>query len=190
MGRSVKALFLAWVACIATLPALAAGNEEAAGSYTIGQGDVLTISVWKDESLTRDVIVLPDGTISFPLIGVIRAEGCTLDDLKKEIAARIRRYVPDPVLNVAVRNVNSMYIYVLGRVNNPGRFALAGNINVLQALATAGGLNHFADNNGIKIIRCGEGPGATLDFRYDDVIKGRHLEQNVLLRRGDVIVVP
>ncbi len=187
---SVKAVFLAWMILMMSLPCLAAGNEEAAGGYVIGQGDVLTISVWKDESLTRDVIVLPDGTISFPLIGNITAEGKTVDGLKKEIVTRLKRYVPDPVLNVAVRNVNSMFIYVLGRVNNPGRFALPGNINVLQALATAGGLNPFADSNGIRIIRTGEGAGTTLNFRYDDVVKGKRLEQNVLLKRGDVVVVP
>jgi polysaccharide export outer membrane protein len=176
--------------CMMPLPGQAAAADNAAAGYVIGQGDVLTISVWKDESLTRDVVVLPDGTISFPLIGNIAAEGKTVDELKAEIVSKLRKYVPDPVLNVAVRSVNSMFIYVIGRVNNPGRFALAGNINVLQALATAGGLNPFADNNGIRIIRSGDGGPTTLSFRYDDVARGKRLEQNVMLRRGDVVVVP
>ena len=158
--------------------------------YVIGQGDVLIISVWKDEALTREVAVLPDGTISFPLIGSVTAAGKTVGELKRDIEGRIKRYVPDPVLTVAVKNVNSMFIYVIGRVNNPGRFVLNGTVNVLQALATAGGLNPFADNNGIKIFRIEGGSTSILKFRYNDVTKGKHLEQNIMLKRGDVIVVP
>ncbi len=165
-------------------------NSRVQSDYVIGSGDVLMVSIWKDESLTREVVVLPDGTISFPLIGVIKAEDKTLAELKTEIEQRIKKYVPDPVLWISVRNMNSTYIYILGRVNNPGRFLLGSRVNVLQGLAIAGGLTPFADNNDIKIFRT-EGNGTKLiRFRYNDVIKGKNLEENITLKRGDVIIVP
>jgi polysaccharide biosynthesis/export protein len=189
--KMTRIILLACLAGLFSLSAMAAGNEERKDSdYIIGQGDVLLISVWKDESLTREVVVLPDGTISFPLIGTSIAEGRTVDELKNDIVQKINRFVPDPVLSVAVKSVNSMYVYVIGRVNSPGRFFLNSNVNVLQALAMAGGLTPFAANNSIKIIRNLNGISSTLNFRYGDVAKGTHLEQNVILKRGDVIVVP
>jgi polysaccharide biosynthesis/export protein len=165
-------------------------NTQAQSEYVIGPGDVLMVSIWKDESLTQEVIVLPDGTISFPLIGVIKAEDKTLAELKTEIEKRIKKYVPDPVLWITVRNMNSAYIYILGRVNNPGRFLLNSRVNVLQGLAIAGGLNPFADNNDIKIFRTEENGTKLIRFRYNDVIKGKNLEGNITLKRGDVIIVP
>lgn len=158
--------------------------------YTIGAGDVLVISNWKDESLTKEVVVLPDGTFSFPLIGVVRAEGLTISELKAEVEKRIKKYVPEPVLWVSVRAMNSSYIYVLGRVNNAGRYPLNCTMNVLQALAMAGGLTPFADGDKIKIIRAHQGTPTIISFRYNDVVKGKNLEDNINLRRGDIIIVP
>jgi len=165
-------------------------NDSAKKDYTIGPGDVLMISIWKDESLTQEVIVLPDGTISYPLIGLVKAEGKTITELKAEIENRIKKYVPGPVLWVSVRNMNSSLVYVLGRVNNPGRFLLNSRLTVLQGLAMAGGLTPFADNNNIKILRTEEGSTKIFIFRYNDVIKGNSLEENIILERGDVIIVP
>ena len=182
-------LFLSFV----SLQAFAADtqqNTKTQSDYIIGPGDVLMVSIWKDESLTQEVVVLPDGTIAFPLIGIIRAEDKTLAELKTEIEKRIKKYVPDPVLWISVRNMNSAYIYILGRVNSPGRFLLNSRANVLQGLAIAGGLNPFADNNDIKIFRTEEGGTKLIRFRYNDVIKGDNLEQNITLKRGDVIIVP
>ncbi len=191
MQKPVRIFLLAWAIGIVSLSARAADiREHAETGYIIGQGDVLVISLWKDESLTREVVVLPDGTISFPLIGIAKAEGKTLAELKRDIEERIVRFVPEPVLTVTVKSANSMFIYVIGRVNNPGRFFLSGNVNVLQALAMAGGLNPFANKNSIKIIRDAEGTGKIIRFRYSDVIKGKSLEQNIFLMRGDVVVVP
>ncbi|MFH1973977.1 MAG: polysaccharide biosynthesis/export family protein [Pseudomonadota bacterium] len=165
-------------------------STEIPGSYIIGPGDLLDISVWKDESLTRTVVVLPDGRISFPLVGQFMAAGRTLADIRQEMEGRLARYVPDVVLSLDVKQVNSLIIYVLGRINNPGRFILNTNINVMQALATAGGLNPFAKKDEIKIFRH-EGSKTTIfNFDYSDVSEGEHLEQNIQLMRGDVIVVP
>ena len=158
--------------------------------YQIGAGDVLDISVWKDEAQTKTVVVLPDGTISFPLIGQVVAEGKTVTQLTEEIRQKVSQFMPDPVLTVIVHQVNSMLIYVVGRVNNPGRFLLSTNINVLQAITMAGGLNPFAKRDRITVMR-GEGENTTiLPFNYDEVAAGENLAQNIRLRRGDVVVVP
>lgn len=189
---SGKVILLVWLACTLSCAVRAeiSGAVQDSSDYVIGQGDVLTISIWKDESLTREVVVLPDGTISFPLIGTIGAENKTVGGLKKDIESEIKRYVPDPVLSVAVKSINSMYVYVIGRVNNPGRFFLTGNVNVLQALAMAGGLTPFAGANSIRIFRAESGKNSLIPFRYNDVVKGKLLEQNIIMKRGDVIVVP
>ncbi|MGZ8430182.1 MAG: polysaccharide biosynthesis/export family protein [Candidatus Deferrimicrobiaceae bacterium] len=159
--------------------------------YRIGPGDILNIEVWKDNTLSRPVTVLPDGKISFPLIGELTAGDRTVAELKKEIEAKILRYVPDSPLTVEVRQVNSLHIYVLGRVNAPGRFILSSNVTVLQALAIAGGPNAFANRSKIRIFR--EKSGKTTmspPFDYDEVTAGRNIQTNVLLERGDVIFVP
>ena len=157
--------------------------------YVIGPGDVLEISVWKEESLTKRVTVLPDGKIAYPLIGEVVAGGWTIAQLKKEIETRLARFVPDPVLSVGVNQVNSMSIYVIGKVNNPGRFALNANVNVLQALAMAGGLNAFAKRSQIQIFRENGRKTEIYPFDYDEVSDGQKLEQNIQLVRGDVVVV-
>ena len=158
--------------------------------YVIGPGDVLDISVWKEEALTKLVTVLPDGKISFPLIGAITAGGKTLDQLTTELEKKLARFVPDLNLSVLVHQVNSMMVYVIGRVNNPGRFILNSNIDVIQALAMAGGLNPFAEQGNVKIFRKTLDGKKIIDFDYDDVANGKKLEQNIMLKRGDVIVVP
>ncbi len=186
-----KTLLITWIFILST-PALATENVEkwSATDYIIGPGDSLHISVWKNEELTKLLTVLPDGKVSFPLIGDVIAEGKTVAQLRKELKNRISRFVPAPVLSVLVQQVNSMLIYVVGKVNNPGRFILNSNIKVLQGLALAGGLNPFAERNKIKIFR-EEGDNTMIfHFKYDFVSTGKNLEQNIRLKRGDVIVVP
>jgi polysaccharide export outer membrane protein len=158
--------------------------------YIIGAGDALGISVWKDEALTRETVVRPDGYITFPLVGEIVAAGKTASQLKAELEKKLSGYVLDATVTVDVRQAGSMFIFVMGKVNAPGRFVVNSNINVLQALATAGGLNAFAKESDIKIFREENGQIKTFSFDYDDVVKGRHLEQNIRLKRGDIIVVP
>jgi polysaccharide export outer membrane protein len=175
-------------------PAAAAAGAETAvdfgPDYLLGPGDIIDIAVWKDETLTKSVVVLPDGKISFPLIGEIRAAGRTVPQLKQEITKKISPYAPDPIISIEVRQVNSMLVYVIGRVNTPGRLSLNTNINVLQALTMAGGLNSFAKRDKIRIFRR-EGAKTTIfRFKYDDVTEGSDLEQNIVLQRGDIIVVP
>lgn len=177
----------------------ASGSAKAAGtspgpavdaSYRIGIGDVLFISVWKDESLTQQVTVLPDGTISFPLIGEITVNELSLSELKAELSKRLARYIADATISVQAIQLNSQVVYIVGKVNHPGRFMLLNNINVLQALAMAGGLNPYARSGRIRVFRQTPKGTRILPFDYDEVAKGRHLEQNIQLNRGDVIVVP
>ena len=186
-------LLLGVLICLAAaVPAAAADTAmpTIGQSYLIGPGDVLEISVWKEEALTKLVTVLPDGKISFPLIGETMATGKTVAQLKDEIETRLARYVPDPVLSVSIYQMNSLNIYVVGKVNKPGRFALNANADVLQALAMAGGLNSFAKRGQIKVFRKQDGNTKIFDFDYDDVTDGKKLDQNIQLVRGDVIVVP
>lgn len=183
-----RCLLLLMVLVVFSSGGVAASTDKA--EYRIGTGDVLAISVWKDEALTRQVVVLPDGTISFPLIGQVRAEGKPLEELRKVIIKRLAKFVPDPIISMEVAQVNSLMVYVIGKVNRPGRFELMDNINVLQALALAGGLNPYAKSGKIKILRENGRKTEILRFDYDAVAKGKALEQNVSLERGDVIVVP
>ena len=176
--------------------ALAAGASSlpkavaAVSDYVIGPGDVLDISVWKDETLTRLTIVRPDGFITFPLIGDLVAGGKSVPQLRTELEGKLARYVPDSILSLDIKQVNSMIIYVIGKVNGPGRFNLNVDINVLQALATAGGLQIYAKRDKIKIFRERNGKIEILPFNYDDIVEGKQLEQNIRLKKGDVVVVP
>lgn len=158
--------------------------------YVIGPGDIIGVSVWKDDNLTRTVVVMPDGKISLPLVGELVAEGKTVAQFKREVERALSRYTADSTVTVEVKQLNSMFIYVIGRVNIPGRQSLVANTNVLQALAMVGGPNPFAKTGKIKIFRQHEGKTATYSFNYDEIMEGRHLETNIELKRGDVIIVP
>ena len=158
--------------------------------YIIGPGDVIGISVWKDDSLTRTVVVLPDGKITFPLLGDLVAGGKSVAQLKLMLEAGLTRYVADSSVTVEVKQSNSMIIYIIGRVNGPGRQVLVANTNVLQALAMAGGPNPFANKRSIKVFRQESGKTNMYLFDYNEVSEGRHLEMNIELKRGDVIIVP
>lgn len=158
-------------------------------NYLIGPGDVLEISLWKDEALSRLVTVRPDGKISFPLVGEFTAAGKTAADLKNNMEKKIAHYAPEPVLTVIVQQINSLIVYVIGRINRPGHYVLNSNVNVLQILSMAGGLNPFADKKTIKILRKKNEKTEIFYFNYKEVAEGNHLEQNIILKRGDVVVV-
>ena len=158
--------------------------------YRLGAEDVLLVSVWKDEQLTREVVVRPDGMFSFPLVGDIQAENQTVEDIRGELVKRITKYIPNPNVSVSVTKVASYKVYVVGRVNKPGEYVIGHYTDVLQALSLAGGLTPFAGENDIKVMRRVRGGQQAIPFRYGDIRKGRDLEQNILLQRGDVVMVP
>jgi len=159
-------------------------------SYIIGPGDVLEISVWKDESLHREVVVPPDGVIAYPLIGDINTQGMTVTMLREAITQRLFEYVPDATVTVILKNINSLKAFVIGKVNNPGQFTITMDTTVMQILAMAEGLNPFADAGDIQILRRRKNVTVKVPFNYKEVEKGVNLDQNIILQRGDVVVVP
>jgi len=158
--------------------------------YQIGPEDVLEISVWKEEGLKKEVLVRPDGGISFPLAGDMQAAGKTARQLQQEITQRLEKFIADPVVSVAVTKIAGNKIYVIGRVNKPGEFVAGRYVDVLQALTMAGGLTPFAAENDIKILRKNTEKDTVFTFRYSEVKAGKNLDQNIVLRGGDVVVVP
>ena len=156
--------------------------------YRINSGDVLDISVWKEEGLTKDVLVRPDGGISFPLIGDLFVQGATVDDVTGQIIERLSTYLTDPVVTVAIKHSNQKF-YVVGKVNKPGDIMSPSPLTVMQALSMAGGLTPFADQDDITVIHKSGNKNISLTFDYSAVSKGEELEQNITLEPGDVIIV-
>jgi polysaccharide export outer membrane protein len=159
-------------------------------SYKVLPGDLLQVSVWKEPDLQLDLLVRPDGAISFPLAGEIATGNKSVSDLQAELTMRLARFITDPVVTVSVREVLGNKVYVIGQVNNPGEFVVNPQVDVLQALSMAGGTTPFADLDNIRILRRDESRQSALSFNYKDVIRGRNLEQNVMLVSGDVVIVP
>jgi polysaccharide export outer membrane protein len=202
MGVSVILLrnSVVWIMLLCGFPALAqqVGDRDEAVTavkgltpdYTVGPEDVLEISVWKEEGLKKEVLVRPDGGISFPLVGDIQATGKTADQIQQEVAQRLQKFIPEPVVSVAILKVAGNKIYVIGKVNKPGEYVAGRYVDVLQALSMAGGLTPFAAENNIKVLRKENGKDLVFPFRYSEVKRGGNLEQNIMLKGGDVVVVP
>ncbi len=159
-------------------------------SYKIGPGDVLRIAVWKEEGMEQEVLVKPDGGISFPLAGDIQASGLTTQQLTEALKSKLKRYIPNPVVTVSVLQAVSNKIYVVGKVNRPGEYNATHYMDVLQALSVAGGLTPYAESDEIKIIRRSNGQKEVFEFDYDEVVSGEKLEMNIVLEAGDTIAVP
>lgn len=170
--------------------AIAGWGSEMMPDYEISPEDVLEVSVWKEPDLQRRVIVRPDGGISFPLAGNLTAAGLTTTQLEEALSTRIKKFVPDAVVTVSVVELKGLRIFVAGKVRSPGQYTVGRYVDVLQAIALAGGLTPFADRNDIRIIRREDGQEVIYEFNYGQVERGRALEQNILLRAGDVVMVP
>jgi polysaccharide biosynthesis/export protein len=164
----------------ATLPA----------DYVIGPEDVLGIVFWRDQDMTGDVTVRPDGMVTLPLIGDMSAAGMTPDALRMQIQTAAGKYVQDPSVTVVVRQIHSRKVFITGEVKTPGAYPLTGPRTVMQLIALAGGLNEFADAKGITVMRSKSGQTQSFKFNYKDVARGKNLEQNILLKPGDTVVVP
>jgi polysaccharide biosynthesis/export protein len=159
-------------------------------NYVLQPGDDLQISVWKETDLTAEVFIRPDGGISFPLAGDLPAAGLTVAALTAALEKRVRRYEPEAVVTVMVKAAIGNRVYVIGKVNKPGDFALNRPIDVMQALSLAGGATPYANTNHIKVLRREGTRIRAIAFRYGDVQRGRKLDQNILLQSGDTVVVP
>jgi polysaccharide biosynthesis/export protein len=158
--------------------------------YLLQPGDVLEVTVWKETDLTGEVLIRPDGGMSFALAGEIHAAGHTVAELTATLEKRIRKYEPDAVITVSIKSAAGNRVYVIGKVNHPGDFPLVRPTDVVQALSLAGGATPFADTNGIRILRREGDHQRTIPFRYGDIEHGRRLDQNILLQSGDTVVVP
>jgi polysaccharide export outer membrane protein len=162
-----------------------------AEDYKIAPSDVLEVSVYGDETVTRgQLIVRPDGKISYPLVGDVTVAGLSTSEAKDAIEERMKEYIPGAMVTVIVQQLGSLQYYVIGKVAKPGMYNISNEITVLQALALAGGPTTFADESGIAIVRKSGPEDIRLPFNYSRVKKGKDLEQNILLQRGDVIIVP
>ena len=159
-------------------------------SYKIGPNDILNIFVWKEAELTRDVTVMPDGKITYPLIGEITAQGQTASELKKVITDKLQNFVTAPEVTVIVKESRSQVVYTIGKVTKPGPYPLAPGMTVMQALSAAGGFAEWADPKNIIIVRREGGKETQLRFNYKEYTSGENLQQNILLKPGDTIVVP
>jgi polysaccharide biosynthesis/export protein len=158
--------------------------------YSVGPGDVLEISVWRDETLSRELVVPPDGMLSFPLIGDVLVTGMTVAQIREAIRKKLSEYVPDASVTVILKTINSFRAYVIGQVKSPGTFPITMETRVMHLLSMAQGLTPFASERDIHILRHRNDKIEKIPFNYRDVVRGTNLEQNILLDRGDVIVVP
>ncbi len=162
----------------------------ASGDYRLGPGDQVDVFVWRNEELSRRVPVRPDGYISLPLVGELKAAGKTAAQLESEITSLLLDFVQMPTVTVSVTDIKSLVVYVLGRVGQPGPVTLDRNINVLQAISMAGGPTEFANQNGVTILRTVGNQRVRIPYRYGDVMKGRADTGELVLQAGDVIYVP
>ena len=159
--------------------------------YTVKAGDTLAIAVWKEPDLTSNaVLVRPDGTFSFPLVGQVDARGKGVQELQNLVTERLKKYISDPVVTVSVQEVKGNKVYVIGQVTKAGEFVVNPSVNVMQALSMAGGATAFASLNNIIILRRTAAGQVALPFHYTDVAHGKDLQQNVELQAGDIVVVP
>jgi len=158
--------------------------------YVVAPGDVLRIMVWKEPSLSTDASVRLDGKITVPLLGDLLAEGRTPDELSVLIRGGLMQFLEVPQVTVSVAQALSARFYVLGEVAVSASFPLTGRITVIQALATAGGFKEFAKRDRIMIVRERRGLKQAIPFNFDEIEQGLNLEQNIVLKSGDTVIVP
>jgi len=164
----------------ATLPA----------DYVIGPEDVLGVLFWRDQDMSGDVTVRPDGAITLPLIGDVAAAGLKPEALAEQVRAAAAKYISDPNVTIVVRQINSRKAFITGEVATPGSYPLSGPRTVMQLIALAGGLTEYADAKNITIVRVENGQTRSYRFNYRDVAKGKNLQQNIALQPGDMVIVP
>jgi polysaccharide export outer membrane protein len=160
-------------------------------TYIIGDDDVLSISVWKEPEISKQLPVRSDGKISLPLIGDVQAAGRTPPQLEQDVTARLQSFISDPKVTVIVEQINSQKINILGQVVKPGSYPLMAGTTILDAIATAGGFKDFAKKKSVYVLRQNPAGGEVrIAFNYDKFIKGKNVVQNITLKPRDTVVVP
>ena len=186
------------LASCAEIPAEAIqeANRQVASEFLLGPEDIVEVTVWRNQDLSRTVNVRPDGMISLPLIGDVRASGLTAAQVGENISKRLTEYKENPSVSVSVKEINSYYIYVVGEVIHPGKFALKSYATVLQGISLAGGFTQYASRNRMAVLRwsvrkdSGTERQVRIPVSYDDLISGKGKVGNFTLMSGDTIVVP
>ena len=189
-----------WVAASGCAPAISPLTEAQAVAaqvippeqekYLLGPEDTIEISVWKEPELTKQLVVRPDGKITYPLIGEVKVAGLTVKELQKEVSKGLEKYVTDANVTVILLKAQHYKIYVTGKVNKPADFIVGQPTTVMQAISMAGGLTPFASPGSIVILRRVGNKDEAYSFNYNHVARGQSLEQNRTLLPGDVVVVP
>ncbi|MHC8308077.1 polysaccharide biosynthesis/export family protein [Pseudomonas sp. GT1P32] len=177
------------VCALAVMPSIsnAVANDT---TYRLSPGDKLAVSVWGEDKLKQDVIVLPNGSITFPLAGQVDVAGLDTTAVEEKIAAKLVKYIPDPQVSVVVTGTEGNVAYVQGKVLKPGTVHMSGQTSVLQVISMAGGLDKFADKDEIKVVRLNGTKQQILPVNYSDLMSGRDMSTNILLQAGDTLVVP
>jgi polysaccharide export outer membrane protein len=158
--------------------------------YVIGADDVLSIRFWKEDDLSAEVTVRPDGKVALPLLNDVQAAGLTPEQLREQLMVAAKKYVEDPNPTVMVKTIKSRTVFITGQVEKPGPYPLNSTVSVLQLIAMAGGLRDFAQGKDISLFRTEDGRPIVLRFNYKDVVNGKNLSQNIDLKPGDTVVVP
>lgn len=191
----VVALTASIAACVGCAQHVVNEREyEAPGEFLLGPEDVLEITVWKNQDLSRTAVIRPDGLISLPIIGDVQAAGLSANILAERIAERLKKFVTTPAVSVSVKEINSYSVFVLGEVMKPGKYQLKSYTTVLDAISVAGGFTEFAKKNKLQVVRKSvNGNGriheVRIPVRYDDLVTGRGEPGNFVLKSGDTLVV-
>ena len=187
MFRKILFLLPFLLLCGQAEQAIAADKPD---TYRLHPGDTVLVSVWREDALQKQVTVLPDGSITLPLAGRVEVGGLSTPEVEQRIAAKLKEYLPEPVVTVVIAGIEGNRAYVMGKVNKPGSLIISGPTTVLQAISIVGGFDKFADEGGIKLIRAKPDGQEILPVHYKDIISGKDMTTYIQLKAGDTIVVP
>lgn len=168
----------------------ASKSSGTANDYVIGRDDLLSIVFWREQQLSGDVLVRPDGKISLPLLDDVVAAGLTPQQLRDQLRAGARNFLTDPIVTVVVKQINSRKVYITGQVVRPGQYPLTPSMSVLQLIATAGGLGDYAKARDIRVVRVEEGHTSNFHFDYAEMAKPSKTVRDIELKAGDTVIVP
>ncbi|WP_313202757.1 polysaccharide biosynthesis/export family protein [Pseudomonas sp.] len=174
------------VLCALVIGSGSAAADTSSSTYLLSPGDKVMISVWQEDTLRQETVVLPDGSITFPLAGRVDVAGLEATAVAKKIETALKPYLAQPNVSVVVTSTAGNLVYVQGKVIKPGPVPMAGPTAVLQALSMSGGMDKFADESAIKVIRGQK----VMPVRYKDLVSGRDMSTNFQLQAGDTLVVP
>jgi len=187
----MKTKIFLWLVIGQLLASISTASADTSQTYRLRQGDLIQVSVWGEDKQQKESLVLPDGSITYPLAGRVEVVGLTSVEAEKKIADKLKAYIPDPQVTVVISNIAGNLTFVVGKVVKPGQVFMTGPMTVLDALSVAGGLDKFADHNSIKVLRkTPQGGQKVIPVYYDRLIRGEALESNITLIPGDTILVP